>query len=168
MAEEIPGVWHNCLMAIEPGPQFITLYRGIRHVGASDVLGSEKPLGVHWTPDPEIARSFTVPRKDEEGDPEVRRGTVLQGTVHKDDLMTEDDIREWNAKRHGTQAILPSDTESEKEIPVKPGAKVNIVGAKDITYNPSNTAWNGWSNNYDYEEYDELPSTDVEPGERQA
>lgn len=163
-------------MAITPGPQFsddyVELFRGMRHVKASDALASGQPVGVHWTGDPEIARSFTMPRKDEKVDADTanRIGTVLRGFVHKNDLMTEDDIREWNKQKGAGRAILPSDTHSEKESPVKPGATVHVVGAKDVNYVPSNRSFSGWEgeDSSDYSDYEDLNDAEIEPGERKA
>lgn len=138
-------------MAIEPGRQwddYILVHRGIRDAHHQDVLNSGQGLGTHWSSSEDVARGFAEPGMRgqhggwvSEDDPEELKSTRLSGYVHKDDVMTEDEIREWN-KTHSIlhHSILTGDAANlEKEVSVRPGASVHITRATDLT----NVHWNG-------------------------
>ena len=103
--------------------QFHTLYRGL-----SSTTNVKKPLGMHWTEDPERAVGF------------ARRvghlsGVVIEGQVSKKSRETRPDVLKKNQVY---------DEYWENEIPVKKGSTVHVTAVTKLsdkrdrtrTYNP--------------------------------
>lgn len=165
-------------MAIEPGPQFdenyVLLHRGIRGGHHRDVLDSGRGLGTHWSSDEDIARGFAEPgsggtrRSDDEDAPEEVKGTRISAFVHKDNVMSPDEVKAWNErhlKNNSFQAHGIHTNEDgkrvEAEVPVRPGSPVHVVKATDLTFIPG-SGYSGWFE--DAEKDTELES----PEERKA
>jgi hypothetical protein len=103
---------------------YILVHRGVNGVTASQLLSSPRHLGKHWSSSESVADQFA--RKG--GKP---KGTVVTGLVHPDDLMTPEEIEEHNQKNSGQMLRIYPGGEYEKEVPVRPGSTVHIVGSKD-------------------------------------
>jgi len=113
----------------------IRVYRGIP--GASvesllaplkSILPSAKPdsprrLGHHWTTDVKSAERFAS---------KADKGAVLSALVHPDDVMTPQEVEEYNRKWPRQQVYGPEHW--EQEVPVRMGATVHITGGKNMTF----------------------------------
>ena len=93
--------------------QFHTLYRGL-----SSTTDVKKPLGMHWTGDPERAVGFAR-------NP-IRRGpgVVIEGQVAKRSRETRPDILKKNQVY---------DEYWENEIPVKKGSTVHVSAVTKLS-----------------------------------
>jgi hypothetical protein len=104
--------------------QFRTLYRGL-----SSTTDIKKPLGMHWTDDPERAMGFAR-------NP-IRRGpgVVIEGQVARKNRETRPSVLQKNQVY---------DEYWENEIPVKKGSTVHVLAVTKMndrrdrtrTYNP--------------------------------
>jgi hypothetical protein len=107
-------------MAMEEnlGPQFadhIKVYRGFKHYPSEPVVNFQG-LGTHWTTNEAVAQAFA--RHQAGGwKQEQYGGSVLEGYIHKDHVLSNDD-----AEAAG-YALAPG----ESEVPVKPGTPVKLT-----------------------------------------
>jgi len=131
-------------MAVEPGAQFITLYRGFNDKARTDI--DTENLGMHWTPNRETAFGFSLgidPHEDDPNswEPESSKGTVLEARVHKRHVI-QPGSEEHNAllKERAdkelpaiyTQYNAPDEHAVEQEHTVRPGSPVHIVAAHTV------------------------------------
>jgi hypothetical protein len=116
----------------KPGDQFVTLYRGL--VGTTpeeveQVKAKGKPLGIHWTKNPNVAYNFAVgntpsgyPDNDvlEVYDPE---GVVIAAKVHKRHIL-DPDSSEWSDYSDAYSIFGPNSDEEESTL--RKGAIVHV------------------------------------------
>jgi len=105
----------------------IRVHRGVNGVTAEQLLGSSRQLGKHWSTEENVADQFARSG----GGP---KGTVVTALVHPDDFMSLAEIEEHNQKNSGQMLRIYPGGEYEKEVPVRPGSTVHIVGSKDLVF----------------------------------
>jgi hypothetical protein len=106
----------------------ILVHRGVTGVSATQLLGSPRGVGKHWSSDEFIADTFADPSSSGSGH---KKGTMISAYVHPDDVMTPDEVASWNDRRPRQWIFKPE--EHEKEVPVRPGSTVHVVGTKTYT-----------------------------------
>ena len=106
----------------------ILVHRGVTGVSATALFGSPRGVGKHWSSDENIADAFADPSSSLRGH---KKGVLVSAYVHPDDVMTPDEVAEWNSKVPRSHIYKPE--EREKEVPVRPGSTVHVVGTKTYT-----------------------------------
>lgn len=125
---------------MDVGKQFITLYRGFNDRARTDIDFNN--LGIHWTPDRNVAESASLGIDPHESDPNNFEpasgvGTVLEAKVHKRNIIDPDSqelqdlIKERNVEIF-TKNYVPEAHEVEQEHTVRPGSPIHIVAAHTI------------------------------------
>jgi hypothetical protein len=106
----------------------ILVHRGVTGVSATQLLGSPRGVGKHWSSDEFIADTFADPSSSLRGD---KKGVMVSAYVHPDDVMTPEEVASWNDRRPGQFIYKPE--EREKEVPIRPGSTVHVVSTKTYT-----------------------------------
>ena len=114
----------------------ITLYRGLnRH--PNDVTMND--LGVHWTPDIEVAKKFATSYM---GIPSQSRdrnhGTIIQATATRDQIVPEGskEHTDWYEGGGDEGVGTYGYDSSEKEITLRKGEKPDIDKVHHLKWNP--------------------------------
>lgn len=132
------------------GEDFVLVHRGVRDVHHPDVIGAERGLGTHWSSREEVARGFAEPGSRyphfsnvQEDDPEELKSTVLSAYVHKNDVMSQDEVQDWNKTKNPLFHYIHTEKDGnhEQEVSVRPGAPVHVVKATDLTNIDDNGRW---------------------------
>ena len=104
--------------------QFVKLYRG---------LNSDTPdlsnLGIHWTRSKTAAKHFAV-MESRQG--YVGRGHVIEGHVARDNIV-QVNSPEWHELSDIHSIMHPSDNPFEREVTVRRGSPVSVVGVHKTT-----------------------------------
>jgi hypothetical protein len=131
-------------MAITPGSQFITLYRGFNNKARTEIDNDN--LGMHWTPNKEAARGFSLGIDPHETDPnnwepESSKGTVLEARVHSRHVLQHGSKEHNNLLKERAEKELPAiytphnapdEHAVEQEHTIRKGAPVHIVAAHTV------------------------------------
>lgn len=116
------------------GKQWIRLYRGLFDATPKSV--DTKQLGVHWTPDVNVAYNFATNRnaegdsywtEDEIGD--GPRGTVVEALVHRRHVI-DPNSEEGHSWLMGGDIFGPEHPEQERTI--RPGGTIHIQKMHNI------------------------------------
>lgn len=124
-------------MAIEPGPQFMRLYRGLANREDAPIGNiSDTNLGIHWTDKKDIAEHFAFNEelaRDETG----FGGVILEADVdpkHIEDLESDEGKALADKK-----AIMGKDSH-EGEYTLKPDSPVNVLKIHRVSGTKDNVA----------------------------
>lgn len=109
---------------------YIRVHRGITGLTAAALLGSENGLGKHWSSEEGVANAFADPSSSLRGH---KTGAMITALVSPADVMTADEIAEHNKTK--PQKAIHTGPSSEKEVSVRPGATIHVVGTR--TYKPN-------------------------------
>lgn len=104
-------------------PNEVTLHRGLHQVAPHEI--DPKDLGVHWTQEYPVAKSFALSGRPP-GYRDESSGTVLTGTVSKKNTP-EYDTPEWHQMANEYGVLHP--TNEERETPVMPNSRVGNLSA---------------------------------------
>jgi hypothetical protein len=102
------------------------------HRGVTRKFRKDVPLGMHWSADPKVARRFAG-----------SFGTVMHAEVPISAVET-------NSRKLSRAQVDLNDKDiksPEKEVPVKPGAKVKVTGISGPEADPVTGNWNGQRRN---------------------
>lgn len=104
------------------------------HRGVTRKFKKDAPLGMHWSADPQVARRFAG-----------SFGTVMHAEVPISAVETD-------SKRLSRAQVWQDSRDREmkrpeKEVPVKPGAKVKVTGISGPEADPVTGNWNGLRRN---------------------
>ena len=103
---------------------FIRVHRGVPDTSVEQILSSPRGLGKHWSTDPSVSERF-ISRK-------AQKGAVISGYVHPDDVMTPEEVSDFNTRV--PNSTIYGDDHWEKEVSVRPGATVHVTEGKDMTF----------------------------------
>jgi hypothetical protein len=102
------------------------------HRGVTRKFKKDAPLGMHWSADPQVARRFAG-----------SFGTVMHAEVPISAVeMNTQKLSRAQVDLRDKQMKRP-----EKEVPVKPGAKVKVTGISGPEADPVTGNWNGLRRN---------------------
>jgi hypothetical protein len=132
---------HEHINEDQSGP-FVRLYRGLAATSASEL--NQKSVGVHWTPDKEVAKKWVDPEKAGIYPPTEGAmgnwnymygqrpwgGVLITARVHKRHIMDEN-TPEWSDVTSESMYGYSLGS-AEKETTVRPGSRIHVMQIEEF------------------------------------
>lgn len=113
------------------GKQWVRLYRGLHEGKDNDPLyvddfvedSQNRPVGIHWSSSPAVARTFARHGALEYRPGEETDGLLIQAVVHRRHIIGQDDPTAIDA---GVYPEWHPGAQREREVTLRPGAPIHV------------------------------------------